>query len=183
MELECALEIIFSLKNSLLFTDEKTKAQENGVTLISPSVCSISRVRNLPQKAHISTLFFYLFIHWANAFYELSGMRVNLRLLAKRGLAGQICNLTKMTRAFVLLAIEGRSIYSVPSLWTHIINHFHTFFLIESSWQPFEAAILIVISPIVLSWGGWGSEWLSDLPQGLRHGRDLAPYPSISCLP
>lgn len=136
MELECALEIIFSLKNSLLFTDENTKAQENGVTLISPSVCSISRVRNLPQKAHISTLFFYLFIHWADmliAFYELSGMRVKLRFLAKRALAGQIRNLIKMTRAFVLLAIEGRSVYSVPSLWAHIINHFHAFFLIESS--------------------------------------------------
>lgn len=86
MELECALEIIFSLKNSLLFTDENTKAQENGVILISPSVRSISRVRNLPQEAHISTLFFYLFIHGADmliAFYELSGMRVKLRFLAK----------------------------------------------------------------------------------------------------
>lgn len=42
------------------------------------------------------------------AFYELSGMRVKLRFLAKRALAGQIRNLTKMTRAFVLLAIEGK---------------------------------------------------------------------------
>lgn len=136
MELECALEIIFSLKNSLPFTDEKTKGQENGVTLLSPSVCSISRVRNLPQKAHISTLLFYWFIYWEvmlNAFYELSGMRVKLRFLAKRALAGQICNLAKVTRAFVLLAIEGGRVYSVPSLWTHIINHFHAFFPIESS--------------------------------------------------
>lgn len=46
MELEYVLAIIFGLKNSLLFTDEKSKAQEGGGTLISPSVCGICRVRN-----------------------------------------------------------------------------------------------------------------------------------------
>lgn len=39
-----------------------------------------------------------------SAFYKISGVRVKLRSLANRALAGQIYIVTKMIRAFITLA-------------------------------------------------------------------------------
>lgn len=139
-----AFEVIYSLKNSLLFPDKKTKTQESGVTLPSPSITSISRSRNQHQKAHVSHSFICLFTLRANTvsdFYKTPGMRVKLRFTAmgsaNRVRAGQTHDVKRIEGASVPLATKRSSVCSVPSLSIDAINLFHTCCL-DSSQQPFS---------------------------------------------
>ena len=132
------------LKIASIFQVRKTKTQESGVTLPSPSITSISRSRNQHQKAHVSHSFICLFTLRANmvsAFYRTPGMRVTLRFTAmgsaNRVRAGQTHNVKRIEGVSVPLATKRSSVWSVPSLSIDAINLFHTCCL-NSSQQPFS---------------------------------------------
>lgn len=136
-----AFEVICSLKNSLLTKIRKTKTQESGVTLPSPSISSISRSRNQHQKAHVSPSFICLFMlsKYGQWFYKTPGMKVKLRFTAmgsaNRVIAGQTHNVKRIEGVSVPLAWRKKqcffsaiSVDDLPSLFTCCL---------DSSQQPF----------------------------------------------